>query len=99
MIVEGFHTIKTSNGSIASAILDSTAVVNSLHHQAIDDPGPSWRVTARADDGVIEVLEWDEDDGWSALGVQWHPELDNTGTAVFGWLVGAARAGSLSRCD
>ena len=56
-------------------------------------------MTARADDGVIEVLEWDEDDGWSALGVQWHPELDNTGTAVFGWLVGAAPAGSLSRCD
>ncbi|MEP7344537.1 MAG: gamma-glutamyl-gamma-aminobutyrate hydrolase family protein, partial [Gemmatimonadaceae bacterium] len=31
------------------------------------------RVTARADDGVIEGVEWTGGD-WFALGVQWHPE-------------------------
>jgi putative glutamine amidotransferase len=98
VIVDGFHPIKTRDGSIVAAVLDGTAHVNSLHHQAIDDPSPSWRVTARAGDGVIEAVEWAGGDGWAALGVQWHPELDHTGTAVFGWLMDAARAGSLSRC-
>ena len=41
------------------------------------DPGPCWRVTARADDGVVEAVEWD-DRAWPALGVQWHPELQTT---------------------
>ena len=97
VIVGGFHPIETRTGSIVSSLLDGTALVNSLHHQAIDDPGPSWRVTARAGDGVIEAVEWGGDDGWPALGVQWHPELDHTGTAVFGWLIDTARAGTLSR--
>jgi putative glutamine amidotransferase len=96
VIVNGFHPIETCTGSIVSSILDDSAV-NSLHHQAIDDPGPAWRVTARAGDGVIEAVEWDGGDGWPALGVQWHPELDHTGGALFGWLIETARAGTLSR--
>ncbi len=98
VIVAGSHPIETSARSIVSSILGGRPLVNSLHHQAIDDPGPSWRVTARADDGVIEAVEWDGGDGWPALGVQWHPELDHTGSPVFGWLMDAARAGSLSGC-
>jgi putative glutamine amidotransferase len=45
--------------------------VNSLHHQAIRNIAPSFRVVARARDGVIEAIEKKE--GF-ALGVQWHPE-------------------------
>jgi putative glutamine amidotransferase len=49
--------------------------VNSRHHQAVADPGPSLAVSARAADGVIEAIE--APGGESAgflVGVQWHPE-------------------------
>jgi len=46
VIVQGFHPIEAQSGSILSSILGETALVNSLHHQALDSPGPSWRVTA-----------------------------------------------------
>jgi putative glutamine amidotransferase len=31
------------------------------------------KVSARADDGVIEAVEWTGDDWWM-VAVQWHPE-------------------------
>lgn len=50
--------------------------VNSYHHMAADVPAPGLRVTARADDGVIEALErQDAGDGRFFLAVQWHPEM------------------------
>lgn len=47
-------------------------VVNSTHHQAVDDPG-ALRVLARADDGVIEAVHLPGHP--FCVGVQWHPEL------------------------
>jgi putative glutamine amidotransferase len=50
-------------------------VVNSSHHQALDEISPMFRVTARAPDGTVEAVEWMETDGKPFfLGVQWHPE-------------------------
>ena len=46
--------------------------VNSMHHQAALDPAPGFRVTAFAEDGLIEALELP--DRRFFLGVQWHPE-------------------------
>jgi gamma-glutamyl-gamma-aminobutyrate hydrolase PuuD len=46
--------------------------VNSLHHQAIREPGPELRAVARTRDGVIEGIEHPERS--FCLGVQWHPE-------------------------
>jgi hypothetical protein len=85
-------------GSLASSILGREAVTTSLHHQAVDDPGPSWRVTARAEDGVAEAVEWTGPEPWDVVGVQWHPEIpdDATGVRLFGWLVGAAHRRSRS---
>lgn len=48
------------------------APVNSLHHQAIRDVAPGFRVNARATDGVIEGIE--SRNGQFVVGVQWHPE-------------------------
>jgi putative glutamine amidotransferase len=48
-------------------------LVNSLHHQAVKELGPSLRITARADDGVVEGLE--VADCPTIVAVQWHPEL------------------------
>jgi putative glutamine amidotransferase len=87
------HRVRLEPGSLASSILGREAVTTSLHHQSVDDPGPSWRVTARAEDGVAEAVEWTGPEPWQAMGVQWHPEIpdDATGERLFGWLVGAAR--------
>ena len=62
--------------------------VNSFHHQAVDDPGPRFRVIARSDDGIIEAMESTEYK--SILGVQWHPECLDDGLPIFQWLVDEA---------
>ena len=46
--------------------------VNSMHHQAALDVAPGFRVTARAEDGMIEAIELP--DRRFFLGIQWHPE-------------------------
>lgn len=51
---------------------EDEVVVNSFHHQSVQRVAPLFRITARAQDGVVEGME--------ALGgaffqcVQWHPE-------------------------
>ena len=46
--------------------------VNSRHHQAVNEIGEGFRVSARSADGVIEAIEALS---WSfAIGVEWHPE-------------------------
>ena len=49
----------------------TNAVVNSLHHQAVKDLAPGFRIVGRAPDGVVEVIECDT---YPAIGVQFHPE-------------------------
>lgn len=67
-----------------------TLYVNSFHHQAVDNPGERFRVTARANDGIIEAIESTEYK--SIMGVQWHPEwLGEDGQPLFRWLVDKAR--------
>ena len=93
------HRVRTAPGSTARSLLGPAPSTSALHHQAVADPGTRLRATAWADDGTIEALE-PMDPRWQVLGVQWHPELtghssiggDETGAALFGWLVEAARA-------
>ena len=86
----GTHPIDTDPGSVVAGLVPERRV-GSLHHQAVATyDAESWRRTATAPDGVVEALEWTDQAAWPALGVQWHPELDPTGPAVFGWLVRAA---------
>ncbi|MHB8466252.1 MAG: gamma-glutamyl-gamma-aminobutyrate hydrolase family protein [Acidimicrobiales bacterium] len=85
---EPVHALATVPGSLAEAVLGGTAQVNSIHHQAVKDPGARLVATAWADDGVIEAVESDR-----VLGIQWHPErmahLDERHLAPFRWLTGA----------
>jgi putative glutamine amidotransferase len=49
-----------------------------MHHQAIGTVAPPLIAVAHAPDGVVEAVEWPDDDWWM-VGVQWHPE-ELTGT-------------------
>lgn len=53
--------------------------INSSHHQAIGKLGKGLRINARATDGTVEGIEWENPEGKSfLLAVQWHPErIDN----------------------
>ena len=87
---QGTHPLRCTPGSVVAGLVPQGRV-GSLHHQAVATYADGWRCTATAPDGVVEALEWHDQDAWTALGVQWHPELDHTGSAVFGWLVDVAR--------
>lgn len=50
--------------------------VNSMHHMAIDDIAESFKIAARAPDGVIEAIE-SIIEGWVAIGTQFHPEAES----------------------
>jgi putative glutamine amidotransferase len=84
---EPVHAIRAESGSQAEQALGHATKVNSIHHQAVRDPG-SLVATAWSDDGVIEAIEGD-----ALLGVQWHPErllaYDACHLAAFEWLVGS----------
>ena len=68
------HGAALEPGSRLAMIAGGTqAVVNSSHHQAIQEPGKNLRITSRASDGTIEGVEWTGDSNW-VVGVQWHPE-------------------------
>jgi putative glutamine amidotransferase len=68
------HGVSIDPSSKLSSILGVQSLgVNSIHHQAVDRLGEAIRVSARADDGVIEGVESD-DPTWWMIGVQWHPE-------------------------
>jgi putative glutamine amidotransferase len=83
------HDAALTTGSVLAKLAGSaTALINSSHHQAIDQPGEKLRVTAHAPDGTIDGVEW-------VVGVQWHPERmpdDPFAQRLFRQFVAAARA-------
>jgi putative glutamine amidotransferase len=71
------HGLELVPGSLMERVYgDGEIRVNSMHHMAVDEVAPGFRVTARCPDGVIEAIESQMDD-WFALGTQFHPELDS----------------------
>lgn len=82
------HAVSAEPGSVAARLLHTAGRVNSIHHQAVRQPGPDLEATAWSPDGVIEAVEAD-----GVLDVQWHPErlfqTDDRHLAPFRWLVAA----------
>lgn len=69
------HALRLGKNSLLAELAkDGSAVVNSHHHQAIENVGKDLKATAWASDALIEAVE-DIRPNRFALGVQWHPEL------------------------
>jgi putative glutamine amidotransferase len=67
------HPVAIEPGSRLGAVLSVDHLsVNSLHHQALKEVPPPYRVVARSPDGVVEGIEVPHHP--FAIGVQWHPE-------------------------
>lgn len=73
------HRIETRPGTLARRILGRGGEVSSEHHQAVRRIGGGLRGTSRADDSIFESLELGGER--FALGLQWHPEDAESGTA------------------
>ena len=88
---EATHTVTLADGSLLQALYKGRErlAVNSLHHQAVDDGGPLFRLTAHAADATAEAMESTQQR--PVLGVQWHPEWLDEGMPLFRWLVDEAR--------
>jgi len=58
--IANLHSIETTEHSMLSSLdLDGGAkIVNSVHHQAVDELGWGLMVAAKSTDGVIEAAEW-----------------------------------------
>jgi putative glutamine amidotransferase len=89
-LMQSRHQVEVDEGSrIARVMGERSFDVNSIHHQAVVDPG-DLLATARVGQ-VVEALESTGD--WDAIGVQWHPEkMHEPGQqALFAYVVDAAR--------
>lgn len=89
------HSVYVRPDSELGSILGKdTLYVNSLHHQAVKDLAPGFKVTAYAADSVIEAYEaWPDR---PIMAVQWHPEGltaagDTTMLKIFRHLIEKAR--------
>jgi len=67
------HEVRLERDSRLFEIIgEEEFMVPSYHHQGVSDVAPGGRAVCFAPDGVIEAVEWNEDNWF--LGVQWHPE-------------------------
>lgn len=67
------HIIDIETESKLNEIIGKNVVeVNSAHHQAVDEIGDGFVVTARSSDGIVEAIE--NQSKQFVIGVQYHPE-------------------------
>ena len=92
------HPITVDPGSRMEKILGTREVwVNSLHHQAVKDPGKDVRVTGHAPDGIPELLEVT---GYRfVMAAQSHPEEIYSIEPAFARLFSAFVQASNTRLD
>ncbi len=70
------HDVTLEENSVLQQILKKNRITTvSWHHQSINELGEGLSISARAEDGVIEAVEF-KNEPWF-IGVQWHPELSS----------------------
>ncbi|GLI54828.1 anthranilate synthase component II [Propionigenium maris DSM 9537] len=71
---EHVHKVAIEEDSVLSEIFGEELWVNSYHHQLVKEVGEGLKVTGRASDMAVELIEW-RDSSRFIVGVQWHPEM------------------------
>ncbi|BCS81918.1 gamma-glutamyl-gamma-aminobutyrate hydrolase family protein [Anaerocellum diazotrophicum] len=71
--IYGYHTVEIVGGLLASIFGSRRILVNSFHHQAIEEVAPGFEIEAVSADGIVEAIS--KKDRSFFVGVQWHPEL------------------------
>jgi putative glutamine amidotransferase len=90
------HGVQVAEGSRLAGAVGSSRLgaCTSVHHQGIDRLGEGLAPVGWSDDGLIEALEPEGDQGW-LVAVQWHPEAtaadDPSQQALFDALTQQAR--------
>lgn len=84
------HTVHFEpNGFFAGLVGANSMPANSMHHQAIKDPGDQLVIEGRTEDGIIEAVRGAQSD--DVFAVQFHPEYLSEESAyaarLFGCLV------------
>ena len=74
--IKGRHTVKVAKGSVLEPLMGLAPEVVTYHHQAVDRIGDGLTPIAWSEEGIVEALHF-VDNPWG-VGVQWHPEEDNT---------------------
>ena len=82
------HRIGVEKGSVLYELFGKDSLtINSFHHQAVKKAAPGIRVTAYADNGIVEAYEY----GDRLIAFQFHPEgmarVDDTWLAPFRYFV------------
>lgn len=78
---------------------EGEVIVNSHHRRGIQKVARGFRVGGRALDGLVEAIEW-EDDDWFAMGIQWQPASPSSSgldIQVFRALISAAQEAAAAR--
>jgi putative glutamine amidotransferase len=68
------HPVAICPESRLARVYGASAIVQSVHHQAVGRLADGLRAVAWAADGVVEAIESERHD--FVVAVQWHPELD-----------------------
>ena len=66
-----YHEVVTKECFLMRRLYGRRTIVNSYHHQAVEQIGEGFKITMESEDGVAEALEHDT---LPILAVQWHPE-------------------------
>lgn len=88
----GHHVRIAPDSRLREAIGSDSIWVNSMHHQAVAEPGAGLRVVAWSDDGTPEAVEHELA---PVMGIQWHPEKladPRNYEALVDWLLDSAAA-------
>jgi putative glutamine amidotransferase len=87
------HDVQIIKGTRLSMLYpDTSCAVNSVHHQAVDRIGQDLRLSATADDGIVEAIESTIHP--FVVGIQWHPEflIHDLDKNIFNAFIASAQA-------
>ena len=84
-IEETKHAVSVAPDTLLARLTGADVIrASTMHRYRVDAPSPRLIVSGRTADGTIEALEYRN----SLMGVQFHPEVDGTFSALFRFAAG-----------